>query len=98
MRFLYSLNANERDVFVAAGIARDQAPLSVVGWWDEVAGFAWKRLRKPARRNSYRFNTRLPALRSFGSILRRYGRGWTRTSLDTAFLLMTWSQRGRSAR
>lgn len=40
MRFLDSLDANERDVFVAAGIGKNPAPLSIVTWWDTVTGFA----------------------------------------------------------
>lgn len=40
MRFLDSLDTNERDVFVAAGIAKNPAPLGVVTWWDKVTGFA----------------------------------------------------------
>jgi hypothetical protein len=40
MRFLDSLDANEHDVFVAAGISRNPAPMNVVTWWDKVTGFA----------------------------------------------------------
>jgi hypothetical protein len=40
MRFLNSLDANERDVFAAAGIAKNPAPMSIINWWDEVTGFA----------------------------------------------------------
>ena len=40
MRFLNSLDANERDVFVAAGIAKSPAPMGIINWWDEVTGFA----------------------------------------------------------
>jgi hypothetical protein len=40
MRFLDSLESNDRDVFVAAGIAREPVPFEVVLWWDTVTGFA----------------------------------------------------------
>jgi hypothetical protein len=40
MRFLNSLEQNDRDVFVAAGLARDPPTLQVVTWWDTVTGLA----------------------------------------------------------
>ncbi|WP_158817592.1 DUF3883 domain-containing protein [Methylocapsa sp. S129] len=40
MRFLDSLATNDRDVFAAAGLAKDPPPISVVTWWDTVTGFA----------------------------------------------------------
>ena len=40
MRFLDSLEQNDRDVFTAAGLAKDPPTLGVVTWWDTVAGFA----------------------------------------------------------
>jgi hypothetical protein len=40
LRFLDSLAQNERDVFAAAGIAKDPPLLSAVLWWDTVVGFA----------------------------------------------------------
>lgn len=39
MRFLDSLDQNDRDVFVAAGLTRDPPPLAMVLWWDTVTGF-----------------------------------------------------------
>jgi len=40
IRFLDSLEPNDRDVFAAAGLAKEPAPLAVVRWWDAVTGFA----------------------------------------------------------
>lgn len=40
MRFLDSLPSNDRDVFAAAGLAKDSPTASVVTWWDTVTGFA----------------------------------------------------------
>jgi hypothetical protein len=40
MRFLDSLEPNDRDVFAAAGIAKEPVPFEVVLWWDTVTGFA----------------------------------------------------------
>jgi hypothetical protein len=39
MRFLDSLRQNDRDVFSAAGLAKDPPPQYVVSWWDTVTGF-----------------------------------------------------------
>ena len=39
-RFVNSLNPDDRDVFVAAGLMDDPPSLDVVTWWDEVSGFA----------------------------------------------------------
>jgi hypothetical protein len=40
MRLLDSLDSNDRDVFAAAGLAKDPPPLAVVTWWDTVTGSA----------------------------------------------------------
>jgi hypothetical protein len=40
LRFLDALEQNDRDVFAAAGLARDPPPMDVVIWWDTVTGFA----------------------------------------------------------
>lgn len=40
MRFLDGLERNDRDVFAAAGLAKEPPPLYVVTWWDTVTGFA----------------------------------------------------------
>src|SRR5262245_44531192 len=40
MRFLDSLEQNDRDVFAAAGLTKYPPPLGVVNWWDTVTGFA----------------------------------------------------------
>lgn len=40
MRFLDSLDTNDKDVFVAAGLARHPPSLGLVNWWDTVTGFA----------------------------------------------------------
>lgn len=39
MRFLNSLDSDDRDVFSAAGLTDKPPPLEVVAWWDEVSGF-----------------------------------------------------------
>ncbi len=39
-RFIRNLNANERDVFVGAGLMQNPTPLDVVVWWDDVSGYA----------------------------------------------------------
>lgn len=38
VRFLDTLETNDRDIFVAAGLANDPAPLAVATWWDGVTG------------------------------------------------------------
>lgn len=40
MRFLDSLKQNDRDVFAAAGLAKEPPSIEVVTWWDTVAGYA----------------------------------------------------------
>jgi hypothetical protein len=40
VRFLDSLDQNERDVFTAAGLMKEPTPIDVALWWDSVAGFA----------------------------------------------------------
>lgn len=40
MRFLDSLEQNDRDVFRAAGLMNEPPPIEVALWWDSVAGFA----------------------------------------------------------
>lgn len=40
LRFLDSLESNDRDVFAAAGLAKEPPPFEVVLWWDSVTGFA----------------------------------------------------------
>jgi hypothetical protein len=40
VRFLDSLDQNERDVFSAAGLMEEPTPIGVALWWDSVAGFA----------------------------------------------------------
>lgn len=40
MRFLDSLETNDHDVFVAAGLAKEPPPIEVVRWWDTVSGYA----------------------------------------------------------
>lgn len=40
IRFLDSLQQNDRDVFSAAGLMKDPPSIQVVLWWDSVAGFA----------------------------------------------------------
>lgn len=40
MRFLNSLEQNDKDVFAAAGLMKDPPSIEVVLWWDTVAGFA----------------------------------------------------------
>ena len=39
-RFVNSLNPDDRDVFVAAGLMDDPPSVEVVTWWDEVSGLA----------------------------------------------------------
>ncbi len=40
VRFLDALEPNDRDVFAAAGIAKDPTSLAVAMWWDSVTGAA----------------------------------------------------------
>jgi hypothetical protein len=40
MRFLDSLEQNDRDVFSAAGLVKEPPPIEVVLWWDSVSGYA----------------------------------------------------------
>lgn len=40
MRFLDSLKQNDRDVFAAAGLAKEPPSIEVVTWWDTVSGYA----------------------------------------------------------
>lgn len=40
MRFLDSLKQNDRDVFAAAGLAKEPPSIEVVTWWDGVSGYA----------------------------------------------------------
>lgn len=40
MRFLDSLEQNDRDVFAAAGLVDEPPPMEVVVWWDAVSGYA----------------------------------------------------------
>ncbi|MDR1227510.1 MAG: DUF3883 domain-containing protein [Azoarcus sp.] len=39
IRFLDSLKQDDRDIFIAAGLAREPPPLEVVMWWDTVSGY-----------------------------------------------------------
>lgn len=39
-RFIKRLDANDQDVFAAAGLMTNPTPLHVVSWWDAVSGFA----------------------------------------------------------
>lgn len=40
IRFLDSLDQNERDVFYAAGLAQEPPTRELVEWWDEISGIA----------------------------------------------------------
>lgn len=40
MRFLDTLEINDRDIFVAAGLQNEPPPPNVVSWWDSVSCFA----------------------------------------------------------
>lgn len=40
MRFLDSLEQDDKDVFAAAGLAEEPPPIEVVTWWDTVSGYA----------------------------------------------------------
>lgn len=40
MRFLDSLEQNDKDVFAAAGLANEPPTIEVVTWWDTVSGYA----------------------------------------------------------
>lgn len=39
-RFMKLLSPSDRDVFSAAGLLDEPAPIGVIKWWDEVSGFA----------------------------------------------------------
>lgn len=39
-RFVKKLDANDQDIFAAAGLMINPTPLEVVTWWDSVSGFA----------------------------------------------------------
>jgi len=39
-RFVKKLNANDQDIFAAAGLMENPTPLHVVAWWDSVSGYA----------------------------------------------------------
>src|SRR5690606_33808172 len=39
-RFVQTLDANDQDVFAAAGLMDDPTPHHVVIWWDAVSGYA----------------------------------------------------------
>lgn len=40
MRFLDTLEINDRDIFAAAGLGKDPPPAHVVAWWDSISAFA----------------------------------------------------------
>lgn len=40
VRFIDSLDSDDRDVFAAAGLLNDPPNIEVVGWWDDVVGHA----------------------------------------------------------
>jgi hypothetical protein len=40
MRFLDTLEVNDRDIFAAAGLQKDPPPPHVVAWWDSISSFA----------------------------------------------------------
>jgi len=40
VRFIDSLDTDDRDVFAAAGLLNNPPDISVVGWWDDVVGHA----------------------------------------------------------
>ena len=39
-RFVNSLEQNDKDVFIAAGLMNEPPPLAVAYWWDSVCSFA----------------------------------------------------------
>lgn len=39
-RFVKKLDANDQDIFTAAGLMENPTPLNVVTWWDSVSGYA----------------------------------------------------------
>lgn len=39
-RFVQTLNQNDQDVFIAAGLMNDPPSSNVVAWWDSVSGYA----------------------------------------------------------
>ena len=39
-RFVNNLDINHRDVFLATGLMKTPAPLSIVTWWDSISGLA----------------------------------------------------------